>query len=101
MRDTAPRLWPRTNDYVFALGEMVVISGGRNIALHAKVTALDSIEAGRWSTKYMVDNFSSREMLPDLNDPKIAETELKRQKLQADIQEAAARQKELKAALIG
>ena len=29
VRVTATRLWPRTDDYVFALGELEVISGGR------------------------------------------------------------------------
>ena len=31
VRITATKLWPRTNDFVFALGEMQVISDGRNL----------------------------------------------------------------------
>lgn len=60
VRITATKLWPRTNDYVFALAELQVFSGGRNIARGAKITALDSIEAGRWSTKFLTDGFDSR-----------------------------------------
>ena len=32
VRVTATRLWKRTDDYVFALGELEVISGGQNVA---------------------------------------------------------------------
>ncbi|MGC4045374.1 MAG: DUF1553 domain-containing protein [Armatimonas sp.] len=60
VRITATKLWPRTNDYVFALAELQVFSHGRNIAGGSKVTALDSIEAGRWSTKFLTDGFDSR-----------------------------------------
>lgn len=65
IRVTATRLWPRTNDFIFALAELQAISAGKNVALSAKVTALDSIEAGRWGTKNLVDNFSSRALLGD------------------------------------
>jgi Protein of unknown function (DUF1553)/Protein of unknown function (DUF1549)/F5/8 type C domain len=71
VRVTATALWPRTNDYVFALAELQVISGGKNVAAGATVAALDSIEAGRWSTRYLVDDFSSRQKLPDLQSPAI------------------------------
>jgi mono/diheme cytochrome c family protein len=64
VRLTATKLWKRTNDYVFALGEMQVYGkDDKNIALGAKVTALDSIEAGRWSTRHLVDDFTSRHRL--------------------------------------
>jgi mono/diheme cytochrome c family protein len=72
VRVTASRLWRRTGDFVFALAELQVDSRGKNVALGAAVTALDSIEAGRWSTKYLVDNFDSRTQLPDLSNPKLA-----------------------------
>src|SRR5262249_33602926 len=49
VRVTAQRLWLRQGDYVFALAEMQVDAGSKNVALGAKVSALDSIEAGRWS----------------------------------------------------
>jgi hypothetical protein len=72
VRVTATRLWKRTNDYVFALAELQVDSGGRNLAPGSTVTALDSIEAGRWSKKYLIDQFDSRHELPDLSEPKLA-----------------------------
>ncbi|HZZ81017.1 MAG TPA: DUF1549 domain-containing protein, partial [Gemmataceae bacterium] len=65
VRVTAQKLWHRTNDYVFALGEMEIYSRGKNVARGAKVTALDSIEAGRWSTRHLVDGFTSRARLLD------------------------------------
>jgi len=60
VRVTATRLWERTSDFAFALAELRVTSDGKDIALGANVTALDSIEGGRWSTKYLVDGFNSR-----------------------------------------
>jgi hypothetical protein len=60
VRVTASRLWKRTNDYVFALAELQVIVDGKNAAQGKEVTARDSIEAGRWSTRYLVDGYSSR-----------------------------------------
>jgi mono/diheme cytochrome c family protein len=63
VRVTAQKLWKRSNDYVFALGEMQVYSAGKNVALGAEVTALDSIEAGRWSVRYVVDDYTSRNRL--------------------------------------
>jgi len=43
---TATRLWERTKDYVFALGELQAFANGTNVARSATVTALDSIESG-------------------------------------------------------
>ena len=60
VRVTATRLWKRTNDFVFALAELQASSEGSNVAPRGEVTALDSIEAGRWSRKHLVDGFSSR-----------------------------------------
>lgn len=60
VRVTATRLWERTSDFAFALAELRVQSDGKDIALGANVTALDSIESGRWSKKGLVDGFSSR-----------------------------------------
>ena len=85
VRVTALRLWKRTGDFVFALGEMQVESHGKNVALGATVTALDSIEAGRWSTKYLVDNYDSRNGLPDRSDPQVAARLQQRAALQAEI----------------
>jgi hypothetical protein len=72
VRVTATRLWRRSGDYVFALAEMQVDSAGINVANHKTVTARDSIEAGRWSVRNLVDGFSSRVRLPDLTNPKVA-----------------------------
>jgi hypothetical protein len=69
VRVTATRLWKRLADYVFALAEVQVESAGRNLARGAVVSSLDSIEAGRWSRRYLVDDFDSRRRLPDFNDP--------------------------------
>jgi mono/diheme cytochrome c family protein len=68
VRVTATRLWKRLDDYVFALGEVEVISSGVNRARGAKVTALDSIEAGRWGRAKVVDGFDSRQLRPDASD---------------------------------
>src|SRR5208282_2122364 len=72
VRVTATRLWKRLNDYVFALAELQVVSAGKNVARGRTVTALDSIEAGRWSRRYLVDDYDSRKKLPDLGDARIA-----------------------------
>jgi cytochrome c553 len=72
VRVTATRLWPRTNDFIFALGELQVLSGGKNVAASAEVTALDSIEGGRWGRKNLVDGYDSRNRLPDAGDPQVA-----------------------------
>jgi hypothetical protein len=72
VRVTATRLWRRTGDYVFALAEMQVDSGGANVAAGKTVTARDSIEAGRWSVRNLVDGFTSRSKLPDTTDAKAA-----------------------------
>ena len=62
LRVTANKLWsrrhkgkPLTKDWIFALGEMAVISKGKMVKV-VKVTALDSIEAPvRWSKADLVD----------------------------------------------
>jgi hypothetical protein len=90
VRVTATRLWKRTDDYVFALAELQVESGGKNVARGARVTALDSIEAGRWSTKYLIDEFDSRRRLPDLAAPAAAELFRRRQILEGALRESAA-----------
>ena len=82
VRVTATRLWERTHDYVFALAELQVFSGTNNVALGTKVTALDSIEAGRWGKAKLVDNFDSRKSLTDpVERPEVA---AKRNELKAE-----------------
>jgi mono/diheme cytochrome c family protein len=63
VRVVTTRLWERTKDYVFALGELQVFSDGTNVARGATVTAMDSIEAGRWAKYFLVDGFDSRSAL--------------------------------------
>jgi mono/diheme cytochrome c family protein len=59
VRVTATKLAPRQNDFIFALGELSVYdAAGRNRALNAAVTALDSIEAPpRWRKANLVDGY--------------------------------------------
>ena len=50
VRLTVTRLARREGaNFAFALAEMQVLSGSKNVAKHCAVTALDSIEAGGWS----------------------------------------------------
>ena len=95
VRVTAQRLWQRTGDYVFALAELQVASGGKNVALGATVTALDSIEAGRWSMKSLVDNFDSRRRLADLADAQTAAGLQRRADLQREIVQAGKKRQTL------
>ena len=57
IRVTATKLRERKNDYIFALAELQVFDEqGNNIALNAKVTSLDSIEAPvRWARTNLTD----------------------------------------------
>jgi hypothetical protein len=81
LRITATRLWKRNNDFVFALGEVEIDSGGKNIASSGKVTASETIDAGRWHTKFLVDGYTSRNRLPDGSDPKVAQAIREREQL--------------------
>jgi hypothetical protein len=92
IRVTATRLWKRTNDFVFALAELQAMSGGVNVARNAKVTALDSIEQGRWGVNNLVDNFDSRHPLPDMSDPAMAAQVRQRAVLEKQIRELERRQ---------
>lgn len=55
VRVTAVKLWPRQGDYVFALGELEALAGGVDVALEQPVSALDSIDSGRWHTRNLID----------------------------------------------
>src|SRR5262249_46335188 len=90
------RLWKRTGDYVFALAELQVLADGKNVASGAKVTSADSIEAGLWSMRHLVDRFDSRHELPDLADPKVRE----RLKLEAKVAGAGRLREELIDAIV-
>ena len=59
LRVTATKLATRKNDYILALAELQAIDPkGRNVALGASVTSLDSIEAGpRWGRLNLTDGY--------------------------------------------
>ena len=82
IRVTATKLWERTSDFVFALAEMQLIVSGTNAALGANVTALDSIEAGSWAKKFLVDGYDSRRKLDLLPSE---EVNSEKEKLDAEI----------------
>jgi mono/diheme cytochrome c family protein len=92
VRVTATRLWERTSDYVFALAEMQVLANGTNAALGATVSALDSIEAGSWSKKFLVDGFDSRRKLARTLS---AGNSLEKDKLESEVKSLAERRRQL------
>jgi hypothetical protein len=58
VRVTATKLYHRAagnKSYCFALAELEVFSGGKNVALHAPVTALDSTEGWGWGKAELTD----------------------------------------------
>ena len=57
IRVVATKLAPRQNDYILALAEVEVLDAkGKNLALNAPVTSLDSTEAPiRWTKKNLTD----------------------------------------------
>jgi hypothetical protein len=93
LRVTATKLWERTRDYVFALGELQVLSEGTNVARGATVTALDAIESGRWSKQNVVDGYSSRARLVDVA-PTPAQL-VQRREWEAELQRLAAQREQL------
>ncbi len=96
VRVTAGRLWKRTNDYIFALSELEVISGGENVARGAAVSALDSIEGGLWGRAHLVDGFDSRRRRPGPADLSAA----RRHELLARIQQLVRNRRRLAGTLI-
>jgi len=60
VRITATKLWKRSNDYVFALAEVEVMTKDQRVAGVAVVTSSSSIEQGRWGRLALVDGFDSR-----------------------------------------
>jgi len=98
VRVTTTRLWERTKDFIFALGELQVFSGDTNLARAGSVTALDSIESGRWSKKNLIDGYSSRSRLADASYPP---AELARRRtLDAELSRLTQQRKELFASLV-
>ncbi len=58
VRITATKLAPRQNDFIFSLAEVQIFDpSGKNIALKAQVTSLDSVEAPvRWCRSNLTDD---------------------------------------------
>jgi signal transduction histidine kinase len=65
VRVTATRLWERSGDYVFALAELEVYYGGKNIALHQPVTALNSTLTALWHPEFLTDGLAQTGALMD------------------------------------
>lgn len=65
VRVVASRLWQRHRDFVFALAELEVISGGRNMALGRLVECLDETSTGTWKREFLVDGRGSAGALVD------------------------------------
>ena len=63
IRVTATRLWERSGDFVFALAELQVFDGGKDIALGASVAASDDTITSSWSPEGLVDGRSSSGLL--------------------------------------
>lgn len=63
VRITATSLWRAEDDpsfEAFALNELLVLKGQRNLALNRPVTALDSAEdSSRWAKRYLTDGITS------------------------------------------
>ena len=65
VRVIAPRLFDSNGQYLFALGELQVWSGDKNVALGKMVSAFDSNETKGWSMAALVDGFTSRANILD------------------------------------
>ncbi|MEW6159712.1 MAG: DUF1553 domain-containing protein [Verrucomicrobiota bacterium] len=98
VRVTATRLWERTKDYFFALAELQVFSGTNNVARRTRVSALDTIEAGRWARNFLVDNYDSRKKL--FAEPEPPDIEAKRKALTEEIDGLTAERKSKVEALL-
>ena len=65
VRLTALKLNERFNDYLLALAELEVFSGGKNVAEGRGVMAADSRETPRWSTRFLTDGYTSQRQVSD------------------------------------
>lgn len=59
VRITAVKLWERTDDWIFALSELLILDHAGNLAAGAKTTALDSIENSSWARAHLTDSATS------------------------------------------
>lgn len=88
---TATRRAERLDDYVFALAELQVFSGGENVAASASVSAQNSLENAEWSTKYLTDGQTSLRVL--LPWPEYTAALEKRRLIEASIRDLVARRR--------
>ncbi|MEO1994814.1 MAG: DUF1553 domain-containing protein, partial [Planctomycetaceae bacterium] len=66
LRLTATRLWDRGNaNHALAMAEVVLRHKGQPLQSPSAITASDSINSGRWHTRFLSDGFSSRRELDD------------------------------------
>lgn len=63
VRVSAGLLWQRSNDFIFALAELQVFAGGRNVALGKPVKAKDQVDSGTWADTALVDGSTSQRAL--------------------------------------
>jgi len=66
VRITATKLWERAENFTFALAELQVYAGGRNVALGRSVSFLDAFEfpGNRiWLPQLLTDGFASEQRL--------------------------------------
>jgi hypothetical protein len=59
VRVTATKLYPWNSNFIFALSEMQVISGGNNVALNAAVSFKDTVDNYGWHHEALTDGFGS------------------------------------------
>jgi signal transduction histidine kinase len=59
VRFTATQFFNANGQFILAIAEMQVWSGGKNVALGKIVSAFDSTESGGWSQAALVDGFTS------------------------------------------
>jgi hypothetical protein len=109
VRVTATRLWSRrqkdaapTNDWIFALGELAVLSGGKLIPVQA-VASHDSIEAPpRWTRQALIDGVYGKHPLQEASDVGELLLALARPKaITTQREELLAQQKRLEVELLG
>ena len=66
IRLTATRLWDRGNaKHALAMAEVVLRYQGQPLPSPKNITASDSINSGRWHTRFLADGFTSRRQLAD------------------------------------
>lgn len=66
VRVTATKLWERAENFTFALAELQVYAGDRNVALGRTVSFLDAFESSgnrTWFPSFLTDGFSSEQQL--------------------------------------